>query len=96
MRPAGYQHVSHLKSILEDLHNDVDSMIAVLERADSHHHGHNHGLEVIPEAPYGVTPGAVSPGPFVPGVFIPDMSAASEIVVPVYRSRIGTVSVEYR
>ncbi|MBL8849575.1 MAG: hypothetical protein JNG89_07820 [Planctomycetaceae bacterium] len=94
IRPAGYAHVTHLKSILADLHDDVDSMIAVLERADSHHHGHDHGLEVIPDAPFGVAPGAVSPGLGVPGVFIPDLSA--ETVVPVYRSRIGTVSVEYR
>jgi hypothetical protein len=80
VRPAGYEHVTHVKSILQDLHDDVDSMIAVLERADSHHH-HEHGLEVIPDAPYRVEPAVAPP------------AALPEIVVPRVRFRSGTTSV---
>jgi len=87
IRPTGYTHVVELQSILRTLHQDMDQMIAVLEREVGHHHGG--GIEVVPDRPYRIEPGLPVPGPGLPGVLIPDMSAASEVVFPVYRTRLS-------
>jgi hypothetical protein len=96
IRPAGYTHVVELQSILRTLHEDMDQMIAVLEREVGHHHHRGGGIEVVPDRPYRLEPGVPSPGPALPGVLIPDLSASSEVVVPLIRTRMGSGSVTIR
>lgn len=85
IRPTTYTHVVELQSILRSMHEDLDRMIATLEREVGHHHHHGGGIEVIPSQPYRLEPGV--PGPALPGVVIPDLSAASEVLYPVIRTR---------
>lgn len=89
VRPAGYSHVVALRSILQDLHQDMDQMVAMLEPMCGHHHGHQ--LEVIPDPAYRIQPGPPSPGPVYPGVTVPDLSAFSGVSFPLVRTRSGGV-----
>jgi hypothetical protein len=88
IRPTGYAHVVELQSMLRTLHQDMDRLIAVLEREVGHHH-HGGGIEVIPDRPYRIEPGVPVPGPSLPGVVIPGPSAATEVVIPLIRTRTG-------
>lgn len=87
IRPTTYTHVAELQSILRSMHDDLDRMIATLEREVGHGHHHRGGIEVIPDSPYRLQPGVPAPGPVLPGVAVPDLSAATEVLVPVYRTR---------
>lgn len=88
VRNAGYVHVRELVSHLNLVDDSLHEIEYVLNQMMGH--GHDHGLEVVPDPtfrtqPFAPGPGAVPPGPVV----VPELSAASDVSLPLVRNRSG-------